>query len=294
MARHWAVVDTNYLCHRAFHALGELSYEGVATAVVFGVFNDILTIKQEVNPDSFVFCFDHGPSLRKKVYPEYKANRNGNGNGKKNSSEPDEESMAARESLHEQIRLLETDYLPNAGFKNVQSAAGYEADDLIATCCQLIVDRKDKATIVGADHDLWQLLSKRVRMWNPNKRQFQTRKWFHNQWGLEPAAWVDTKAIAGCSSDNIKGIPRVGEKTAAKFLQGILPEHHKTYAAIVSGTKTWNANLPLVRLPYEGTPTLPLVEDAPTEEDWNAVRARLGIDDNKSARKSRPARKTDA
>lgn len=262
----WIIVDTTYLCHRAFHAR---KHEEVDVSVPVGVTYDIILLQEMYSPKGWVFCFDVGKPLRKEQYPQYKEGRNSNST---------EEEKRERKQLHVEMKRLAKVTLPGYGFRNIHYAKGYEADDLVARACEISSANKEQSVVVGADKDLYQLLDEYTRIYNISKKKEYTADDFRKEWGLEPLAWADVKAIAGCSSDNIEGIKGVGEKTAAKFISGTLPTHYKTYESIVLGTsKIKERNMKLVQLPYQGTPELEVLEGSPSREQWMAMRASLGL-----------------
>ncbi len=85
------------------------------------------------------------------------------------------------------------------------------------------------------------------------------------------------KAIAGCSTDEIKGVQRVGEKTAAKFIRGELKTTSAAYQNIILGNKIWKRNIPLVQLPYHGTDQFPLEVDDVNIQSWRHLAKKLGM-----------------
>lgn len=278
------VLDATYLCYRAFHALGELSYEGVETTVPFGFFQEVESLREQFKSKRFVFCFDRSGSKRREMYPDYK--------GQKARKERTPDERRARTSLQRQMCRLATDYLPKMGFRNIFHQPGYEADDFIASVCLGPHPFTDDIIIVGCDSDLYQLLRHKryslgktsgkrydydISIWNPLTKKLLTYEWFVGKFGIDPMQWVDVKAIAGCDSDNVKGIKGVGEKTAARFLAGTLPTHHKTYESIIRGNDIWQRNLPLVKLPLEGTPWPYLEEDEVSKAKWRKVTDGLGM-----------------
>jgi len=99
---------------------------------------------------------------------------------------------------------------------------------------------------------LYQLLAANVRLYNPARRRMMTASRFREEYGLAPRDWVRVKAIGGCSSDGVPGVPGVAQKTAIKYLRGLLLPHHKAYQAIESpeGMERMAFNLPLVSLPF--------------------------------------------
>jgi DNA polymerase-1 len=258
------LVDANFLAWRAHHSTGNLSHNGSTTGVAFGFLKEILALQELHRPDRIVFCFDSKHSKRKEVFPEYKDNR-----------VYDEHHR----EVCGQIKRLRKEILPGVGFRNVFVSRGFEADDLVAALA-LALAKGDEAVIVASDKDFYQLLSKRVSIWNPMKRVLYTRKAFREEWGLErPSHWVTVKAIAGCGTDNVKGIEGVGERTACKYLNGTLKEGSAKWKAIKSteGLAVWNRNLRLVGLPFEGLAAPVLRDDEISAAKWIAWTGKLGF-----------------
>lgn len=265
------IIDTNYLCHRAFHALGDLRYGDVGIGAVYGVLRDIVGLQEMFKTNRCVFAFDAKPPLRRhKVLPAYKSSR------RKRHEGESAEDKEARADFIEQVRLLRTDYLPAAGFNNVFHTPGFEADDIIARVAQG-VRVPDEAVIVASDQDLWQCIRPHIWCWSPHNSRGMDQDRFLKEWGLLPRQWVKVKAIAGCSTDDIPGVPGVGEKTAAKWLRGELGAGTKKSEAIVANYKLYGGNIKLVKLPFEGTPKYDIVPDCVTEEKWQALTDRLGM-----------------
>jgi DNA polymerase-1 len=263
----WLILDATFLCWRAFYSTGTLSHGDVKTGVLYGFLRDILTFMESHDTERIVFCFDHGPLLRTCDYPGYKANR---------TAQHTEEQLPLIREMRVQMKLLRVDLLPQLGFKNVFFERGYEADDVIASVCQNLPG-DDQGIIIGSDHDLYQLLNDRVLMWNPTTKKAVTATSFTRDYGVSPIQWIDVKAIAGCSGDNVIGIKGVGEKTAAKFLNGSLKSTTKAFEAIVKGNHVWNANRHLVKLPYAGCPSFKLQKDKLNRVVWMDVTEQLGM-----------------
>jgi len=249
--------------------MGELSHEGVKTGVVYGMFRAIIDLQELHATDRVVWCFDRGHDKRSQIWSQYKANRH--------KQDEDNETKEARRALRQQLYRLRTNYLPAIGYRNVFWQDGYEADDVIASICQ-DRPRGEEIVIVASDADLYQLLIQGwVSMWNPQKKQAVTAESFSREWGIDPTMWSDVKAIAGCSSDNVKGVKGVGEKTAVRFLTGKLKDTTKAFAAIVANRDVWERNLHLTRLPFKGTERFELVDDCLTRDRWNMLMERLGM-----------------
>jgi len=264
------LLDTPYLCHRAFHAMGDLSFGSEGTAAIFGVLRDIVLLQEEFKPGRCVFAFDRGRPHRLKLPPTYKSTR------RKRYAEESEEEQAARKDFRRQIQKLCTQYLPAAGFQNAISARGFEADDLIAAVAAAL-SPNEEAIIVSSDKDLWQCIRPNIWCWNPQKRQAYTIAMFRAEWGIEPEQWAEVKAYAGCATDDVPGVEGVGEKTAAKYIRGDLGEKTKAHAKLARAEIQCAWNMRIVQLPYPNTPTFELQSDEVTEETWQALADELGM-----------------
>ena len=165
--------------------------------------------------------------------------------------------------------------LPRIGFKNNHLQMGYEADDLIA---RYAMDNADNELVIAsADADLFQLLGY-ADMLNLSKNKLITQRSFIQEFGIRPIQWQEVKQIAGCNSDNVAGIPGVGEKTAIRFLRGELPEKHKTFQKIKEGKEVIERNHALVVLPFRGTKTIQEQEDNFKITEFIDVCRELGIE----------------
>lgn len=273
------LIDANYLCHRAFHALGELAYDGAGTGTIFGVLRDIIQLQDTFSTSKCVFAFDSkGPGLRHKILPTYKSSR------RERYQEESDEERAARNDFHEQIGLLRSRYLPSAGFRNVFSADGFEADDIIASLAAR-APAQEEMVIISSDQDLWQCLRPNVWCWNPHKKKGYDMHAFVKEWRLEPKQWRDVKAYAGCSTDDVPGVPGVGEATAAKWLRGELNDTTKTAQKLDAAGELYLRNIQVVRLPFPGTPLFNIEPDEVTEASWRSLADHLGM---KSLRNTAP------
>ena len=267
------IIDVSYLAHRALHSVGDLAHGDQATGVVFGLLRDYLAIQEEFGTTRTVWCFDHpSPKLRLGDCPGYKSSR------AKRYKEEDADKKEARKGMRKQLALLYRKYLPQAGYRNVFAAAGFEADDIIARVAKDL-PVGEPATIVGSDQDLWQLCRRvpRVSCYNPQSRKLVTVESFMDQWGLQPLDWADVKAIAGCKTDDVPGVDKVGEVLAARYLRGELGDHTKAYQKIEAARDLWTHNLKVVKLPYHGTPKFELRNDDVTPDKWGSVMGALGI-----------------
>ncbi len=262
------VLDSHYLCHRSFHTL-DLSWDGRATGVIYGFLKSISLFKEEFRTDRIAFCFEGTSSHREKLYPEYKQKR-------KQERSPEEAKAYA--SLGVQISELRMRYLPQIGFQNIFCYAGFESDDSMAEIARSF-PRDQEVILVTGDQDLFQCLRPNVIIYSPQRGKLITDRWFQNQFQIPPARWALVKAIGGCSTDNVKGVPGVGEITALKFAQGLLSPDSKAYRSILSpeGKAIVRRNKKLVQLPFEGCPVPLVVKDEVSKKGWKEVCETLGM-----------------
>lgn len=264
----YLIFDVSYLAYRAFYTFGGLSYGDLGVGVLFGLLRDIVYLQDLHYTNNIIFCFDSKTSRRELIFPDYKGDR-------KRKERTEEEVEGLRE-LHKQLKKLRTEYLPEIGFKNILVQKGYEADDLIAAARTAVIRNSGRAVIVGSDKDLLQLLSKRSRIWNPNKRESITRKSFIKQYDIYPWQWPLVLAMAG-GHDNIKGVEGVGVITAVRYLRGEIKQDSILHQRILDSKELIEHNLKLVRLPLEGTRPVELVPDKISNTAWRKLTTRLGM-----------------
>lgn len=263
------VLDCHYLCHRAFHAQKDLSWGGIATGVIYGFLKSIGHLKNEFQTDRVAFCFEGTTLMRKTWFPDYKMKRI-------HAEAADPVKAKARSDLTFQIDQLRIHHLRMIGFKNILYAPGYEADDIMARISE---ECEGEVVLVTSDADLYQCLKPNVIMYSPQKQRVFSDKWFRMEYGIEPWQWAIVKAMAGCNTDNVPGIPGIGEVTALKFLRGELKKDSKAYQMIKSpeAGRIVERNRKLVELPFEASPSSDLVEDLVSAKGWNEVCGKLGI-----------------
>ena len=199
------IVDGNSLMHRAFHALPIMDNGGVYTNAIFGFLNMLLKVIKEENVRYLAVCFDeHGPTFRHTVYADYKAGR---------SATP----IELRQQF-ETIRSLLTDM----GVK-WYTLAGWEADDLLGTLSLRGAEAGAAPLLLTGDRDALQLVGGGTELMFTRKGISETIRFtpakVYEEYGFSPEQVTDWKGMAGDSSDNIPGIPGVGDKTAVKLLQ---------------------------------------------------------------------------
>lgn len=199
------VIDGNSILNRAFYGVKPLSTrDGRPTNAIFGFVNIIMKTVDGINPDAVGVAFDlKAPTFRHKKYDLYKANRHGMPPELASQLEPAKE-------ICEKL-----------GF-HVLSLEGYEADDILGTCAKNSDSAGDsECYILTGDRDSLQLITDTsfvLLATNNDTILFDKAKFSEKYCGLTPEKLVDLKALMGDSSDNIPGIPGVGEKTALKFI----------------------------------------------------------------------------
>ena len=198
------LIDGYSLMHRAFYAIPALSKDGVYTNALFGFFNMLLKVIGDAQPDYLIVTLDaHAPTFRHGQYAEYKAGR-----------------KPMPEELRPQLQMLR-DTLDEIGIQKVE-LAGWEADDLMGTLSRSAGEMGTESILVTGDRDSFQLIGERTRVWFTRKGLSEiedlTPETLLQGYGVRPDQVPDLKGLMGDSSDNIPGIPGVGEKTALKLL----------------------------------------------------------------------------
>jgi len=231
------IVDSNYLCYRAFHTTGFMSYGDDGTGIIYGFLKSIEKIIERFKTIDLVFAWDSRESLRKEILPTYKSREH-----------LKEEERELRKRAFVQFNILRENVLTSIGFKNVFMFPGYESDDIIAYC---VKNYKRDWIIVSSDHDLYQLLD-RSSMFSINTDKLFTSDDFVKEYSVDPSYWGMAKAIAGCEGDKVPGVSGVAEKTAIKYLKGELKKDSVKYKSIISSLDIIERNKKLVILPFAG------------------------------------------
>ncbi len=198
------VIDGNSILNRAFYGIRPLTTrEGKYTNAIFGMLRIILRHMQELSPDYAAVAFDlKAKNFRKKVYEAYKEGRH--------PTPP--ELLSQFPDAKECLSLLGI---------HVLEKEGYEADDILGTVATYTEGHEDThAYVLSGDRDLLQLISPRVTVLLATTGETvpYDRDVFFDKYGIEPQEFVDMKAIMGDSSDNIPGVPGIGEKGAQKLI----------------------------------------------------------------------------
>ncbi|MBS4786270.1 MAG: DNA polymerase I [Clostridiales bacterium] len=200
-------IDSNSILNRAYYGVRPLTTkDGVYTNGIYGFLTIFLKICEEISPDAVVFAFDlKAPTFRHKLYTEYKAGRHGM---------PEELAMQLP-YLKELIALL--------GYR-VVTCEGYEADDILGTLARSCEDTGNECVIATGDRDSLQLVSDRTTVRLATTKMGRPESTFYGmaeiveKYGVTPRELIQVKALMGDSSDNIPGVPGVGEKTALALI----------------------------------------------------------------------------
>ena len=200
-------IDGNSIVNRAFYGIRMLNApDGTPTNAVYGFVAILLKLIAEEQPDGICVAFDlKAPTFRHEQFEGYKAQRKG-----------------MPEELVQQMPVLKK-VLDAMGIYRVE-LAGYEADDLLGTISRRAEAEGSTCVIVTGDKDSFQLITDRTtvlhvktRMGNTETVEYTSGR-FREEYGFEPEKMVDLKALMGDSSDNIPGVPGIGEKTALDLL----------------------------------------------------------------------------
>jgi DNA polymerase-1 len=199
------LIDGNSLINRAFYALPPLTNAaGQPTNAVYGLTNMLLRLMEDYSPDQILVAFDlSGPTFRHEQFEEYKAHRTGM---------PDD--------LRSQIPVMK-ELLDKMGIRRIE-LQGYEADDLLGTAAKQGEREGCKVFVVTGDRDAFQLISPQTAVLFTKRGITETElvdeEKLLKDYGVTPSQVIDLKGLMGDSSDNIPGVPGIGEKTALKLL----------------------------------------------------------------------------
>lgn len=196
------LVDGNSYIHRAYHAIRHLSNsKGFPTNAILGFTKMILKLFDAKRPKYIAVAFDaKGPTFRHKLYKDYKSTR-----------------PPMPEDLVMQLPYIRA-IVKGLNVKMIEKT-GYEADDIIGTLARISEEKNFHTVIVTGDKDFRQLISPRISLLDTMKDKLTDYETFSEEYGLEPDQIIDLMGLSGDSSDNIPGVPGVGEKTAAALIK---------------------------------------------------------------------------
>lgn len=201
------LIDGHSILNRAFYGIPDLTNaEGLHTNAIYGFLNILFKILEEEKPEYLTVAFDvHAPTFRHEMYEAYKGTR---------------KPMA--EELRQQVPVMK-EVLQAMGICIVEQA-GLEADDLIGTLSRKCEGEGMDVVVLSGDRDLLQLATEKVKIRIPKTKQGKTEveDYLKNdvmeRYQVSPKEFIDVKALMGDSSDNIPGVPSIGEKTATKII----------------------------------------------------------------------------
>ena len=222
MAEKIMLIDGNSIVNRAFYGVPLLTNkEGKYTNGVYGFLNILFKLLDEEHPDYLAVAFDlHAPTFRHKTFDGYKGTRKGM---------PDE----LREQMPLLKEVLQTMHIP------IFEQEGYEADDILGTLSALAEKNDVLPVVVSGDRDLLQIAGEKLKVRIPKTKggRTETEDYYAadvlEKYGVTPTEFIDMKALMGDASDNIPGVPGIGEKTAAKIIQ----QYHDIETAIAHATE---------------------------------------------------------
>ncbi len=201
------LIDGHSILNRAFYGLPDLTTsKGEHTNAVLGFINIMLKILEEEKPDYLTVAFDlHHPTFRHEMFAEYKGTRKG-----------------MPEELREQVPLMKE--VLKAMNVTVLEKPGFEADDILGTLATKAEKEGNYVSLVSGDRDLLQLASEKIKIRIPKTKRTGTEIEDYlavdvqEKYNVTPVQFIDLKGLMGDTSDNIPGVPGIGEKTASKLI----------------------------------------------------------------------------
>ena len=212
MSEKIVLIDGHSILNRAFYGLPDLTNaEGLHTNAIYGFLTIMFKILEEEKPEYLTVAFDvHAPTFRHEMYDAYKGTR---------------KPMA--DELRQQVPVIK-EVLGAMGIKTIEQA-GLEADDLLGTISRRSEERGMEVSVISGDRDLLQLATEHVKIRIPKTRQGRTEvedyysEDVKNRYQVTPLEFIDLKALMGDTSDNIPGVPSIGERLLPGSLQNIIP-----------------------------------------------------------------------
>jgi DNA polymerase-1 len=196
------LIDGTAYIHRAYHAIRGLSNsKGLPTNATFGFTRMLIKLIEDHNPQYAGMFFDaKGPTFRHEMFAEYKANR-----------PPMPDDMVAQIPYIKEI---------TAAFQlPIIEMQGYEADDLIGTYARIAEENGYAVVMVTGDKDFVQLVTDQAIIWDPMKDVTIDAKSVKKSYGVEPPQMIEVMGLSGDATDNVPGVPGIGQKTALNLIQ---------------------------------------------------------------------------
>ena len=266
------LIDGHSIIHRAFYGIPDLTNsEGLHTNAVYGFLNILFKVLEEEQPDYLTVAFDlAAPTFRHLQYEAYKGTR-----------------KPMPQELREQVPLLQ-EVLDAMGILMV-SKEGYEADDMLGTTARIARERGMEVTIVSGDRDLLQLAEDHVKIRIPKTKGGKTITEDYyaadvmEKYQVTPLQFIDVKGLMGDASDNIPGLPGVGEKTATRLIKeyGSIENAHD-HLEEIKPNKAREALREYYDQALMSRELAAIKTDCPLEYDWE--KAKIGDLFNEKAR----------
>jgi 5'-3' exonuclease len=230
------LIDGKYYLYRSLKADVQLTHNDIITTTYYNYLNSLKAMAKKFKSSDVIIMWDSEYSKRKELYTGYKV---------KDESKMDQLLKEQRSYIkyeYENVKKI----LKRMGFASY-NRYGYEADDLFFFYINQFQNKN--IIVVSRDEDLYQLLTfNNCRLYNPHLKQFINRKYIMNKYHLEPEQWPLYKAINGCKSDMVPGIPGIGDKYTIDYIC------QKASDKVVEKIKNnWNIvsrNMFLVQLPF--------------------------------------------
>lgn len=264
--------DGHSIANRAFYGVPLLTNkEGVYTNAVFGFLNMMLSIVEKEKPDYLGVTFDlSAPTFRHKFSSDYKGNRKG-----------------MPEELRPQIALLKK--VLTAMHIHMISKEGFEADDVLGTLAKAGEKEGMHVTIVSGDRDLFQVTSEHIEIKIPRTKKTGTEiesffaKDVEEAYGVSPTEFIDVKGLMGDASDNIKGVPGIGEKTAVKLIKeyGTI-ENLLEHASQIKQKKLKENLITYAQDARDSKMLATIICDVPLDYQWEDFKFDLTLDEEAS------------
>ena len=203
------LVDGKHLVYRSQYSsnVAQLSYGDIPTGIYYGFFNTLRKMATLFNPRNTVIMWDSfSDSVRKREFAGYK----------ERTSKLSDEQAEGMAIVHDHYPLI-VEMCDHIGFASYH-LEGYEADDLIA----LFIKKYPylNKVIITRDEDMYQCLDDNTVIYSPDDKKQKDRKWFIRTYDIVPEKWGLYKALAGCRSDTVPGVPGIGPKAAIPYLKG--------------------------------------------------------------------------
>lgn len=233
-------IDFNNILFGSYYGAPLINSRGMNVNAIKGFFFKLRSLKETFNPDYIVMANDlsREKTFRRKMYPPYKAQR-----------KPHDEDIINQLKYAQQLAAL-------MGYKFINNEM-YEADDILGMISKFLGEKDIDVIIASSDRDLYQLLDDHTFIMAPKHNELIDQQWLYERFRMTPQQWIELKMLQGDRSDNIPGIPGIGEKTALILMQkyGSIDEIYNHISELKSG---------LQHILQDGKKILPLTRDLVT------------------------------